>query len=479
MGTFINGFDARTPMDTTENGGLCYRSSGGGALLDFFAAIGGMRKRDEKDIISLYLAARNEDKELADKVILYSRDIRDGLGERRVGKILLKTLANIDPQKVIRNFQLFVDMGRFDDLYCLEGTKVEDAMWKFMRATIITDYAKTMVGRPISLAAKWMKSINTSSKESRRLAKKFCLITHMSEKAYRKKLSALRRYTNVVETKMSANEWETINYETVPSVAMKRYTCAFNRRDFERFTDFKSAVTKGEAKINATTLYPYDLIYDLIYDGSTDRAIIEAQWKAQKNWFKGGAKIIVAADVSGSMYGMPMAASIGLAMYCATFNPGPYHGYYLTFTDKPRFFKFDENKSLEWNVAQCSKEVGYNTEMDKMFKAIYEMSVAANDAPDALVIISDMEIDRFMRPNACDDIITKWVNKFREAGLECPRMILWNAECRQNTYLARSNNPYVSFVSGCSASTFSNLTQLIDLSPYEAMRAILDKYEFN
>lgn len=477
--SFLNEFDKATTRKETENGALAYTTTDS-KMLDFFAAIGGMRERDEKDIISLYIAARNEDKELADKVILYSRDIRGGLGERRIGKILLKTLANIDPQKVIRNFQLFVDMGRFDDLYCLEGTQVEDEMWKFMKETILTDYSKAKEGKPISLAAKWMKSINTSSKESRRLAKKFCSISHMSEKAYRKMLSALRNYTNVVETKMSANEWNTINYETVPSVAMKRYTCAFNRRDSERFIDFKTAVTKGEAKINATTLYPYDLIHDLIYDGSTDRAIIEAQWKALPNYFKEGRNVVCCADVSGSMTGMPMAASIGLAMYCAAHNTGDYHGYFLTFTDYPRFFKLDENESLEKNVEKVSEEVGYNTNLDGMLKAVFDMAVKAQESPEALLIISDCEIDRFnYDPRNYEDIVEKWTKKYKENGLAMPKLIFWNVSARQNTFLSKHTNPYVSFVSGCSASTFSNLTQLIDLSAYEAMRAILDKYEFN
>lgn len=477
--SFINEFNAMTNIKTTENGAVAY-SKLDSDVLTFFAAIGGMRERDEKDIVNLYLAARNEDKELADKVILYSRDIRGGLGERRIGKILLKTLANIDPQKVIRNFQLFVDMGRFDDLYCLEGTKVEDAMWKFMRATIITDYAKTKVGRPISLAAKWMKSINTSSKESRRLAKKFCTITHMSEKKYRKMLSELRSYTNVVETKMSANEWETINYETVPSVAMKRYSYAFNRRDFDRFNDFKSAVASGKAKINATTLYPYDIMNELLYNGSADREILESQWKALPEYFKEGHNVICCADVSGSMYGQPMAASIGLAMYCAAHNTGDYHGYFLTFTDEPRFFKLDENESLEANVDKVAEEVGYNTNLYGMLSAVYDMAVKAQESPEALLIVSDCEIDRFnYDPRNYEDIVETWTKKYKEQGLTMPKLIFWNVEARQNTFLSKHTNPYVSFVSGCSASTFANLTQLINLSAYEAMRAILDKYEFN
>lgn len=476
---FADEMNKMADVKSTENGGYAYSSTGGGALIDFFSIIGAMRKRDEKDILEMYYAARREDKELADKVILYVSNIREGgLGERRIGRILLRALAFLDHHKVERNFQTFVNNSRFDCLYVLEGTPAETAMWNYMKETFLNDLKAMKEGKPISLAAKWMKSINTSSKESKRIARKFCTIAGVTERTYRKTLAALRKYSNIVEVKMSANEWDTINFEAVPSVAMKRYAKAFDRHCPNAFTKFKADVESGDAKINSSTLYPYDITYSFIYGGNADKEILEAQWKNQKNYFKENSNVIVAADVSSSMSGMPMAASIGLALYAATFNQGPYHGSYLTFTDEPHFYRLDETQSLEWNIAQCMRNVGYNTEMDKMFKAIYETAVKANDAPDALVIVSDMEIDRFMRPNACDDIITKWVNKFREAGLECPKMILWNAECRQNTYLARSNNPYVAFVSGVSAGTFANLAELISCTPYEAMVKILNQYKF-
>ena len=476
--SFVDGFNAMTNMKTTENGAVAY-SKLDSDVLSFFSVVGGMRKRDEADIVQMYHAARAEDKELVDKIILYVSNIREGgLGERRIGRILLKALAFLDRYKVERNFQTFVTNSRFDCLYALEGTPAETAMWQFMKDTLLKDAAAMKDGKPISLAAKWMKSINTSSVESKRLARKFCTVAGISERTYRKTLAALRKYSNVVEVKMSANEWEDINFEAVPSIAMKRYSTAFGKHCPNAFTQYKRELTTGEAKVNAQTLYPYDITYQFMYGGNADKDILEAQWKALPNYFKEGRNVVCCADVSGSMMGMPMAASIGLAMYCARYNTGAYNGYYLTFTDIPRFFKLDEFASIKSNIKKVMRNTGYNTEMDKMFKAIYEMAVRENDAPDALIIVSDMEIDRFMRANACDDIVTKWVNKFRDAGLECPKLILWNAVSRQNTYLARSNNPYVAFVSGCSASTFGNLSQLIDLTPYDAMKAILDQYEF-
>src|SRR5574344_2429812 len=193
--SFVDGFDVMTNMKTTENGAMAY-SKLDSDILSFFAVVGGMRKRDEADIVKMYHAARKEDKELADKIVLYVSNIREGgLGERRIGRILLMALAFLDPHKVERNFQTFVNNSRFDCLYALEGTPAETAMWQFMKDTLLKDAKAMKEGSPISLAAKWMKSINTSSAESKRLARKFCMIAGLSEKTYRKTLAALRKYT--------------------------------------------------------------------------------------------------------------------------------------------------------------------------------------------------------------------------------------------------------------------------------------------
>ena len=331
----------------------------------------------------------------------------------------------------------------------------------------------------VSLLGKWLKSVNTSSKESRMLAKKFCVANGLSERTYRKALSMLRKYLNVVEVKMSANEWEDINFEAVPSIAMKRYSTAFGKHCPNAFTQYKRELTTGEAKINAQTLYPYDIIYQFMYGGNADKDILEAQWKALPNYFKEGRNVVCCADVSGSMMGMPMAASIGLAMYCARYNTGAYNGYYLTFTNIPRFFKLDEFASIESNIKKVMRNTGLNTNLDGALKEIFRVATMENDAPEALLIVSDSEIDYFMSGNPYwEDIVQKWVRKYREVGLECPKIIFWNCSARQNTYLARHNNPYVGFVSGVSAGTFANLSQLIDLSPYEAMVKILSQYEF-
>lgn len=490
MSNFANVFGRISDVTYTENGGKAFRTTKSD-LLDLFANIGGMRKRDEADLVNAWLAARAEDKELADNLVLYARNVRDaGLGERRIGRILLKKLAEIDPTKVKRNLDKIVDTGRWDDLFVFEGTPVEGHVWKFIEAQFRKDVEDMRANKPVSLLAKWMPSINTSSEETKRLARKICVVFSLTPRTYRKTLSALRQYIDVVERKMSAGKWDEINFEGVPSVAMSRYISTFNKRVPEKFKAYKDALVKGEAKVNAATLYPYDITQKFFagaggYWGGFKNAkldpVDEAQWKALPNYVDGEYDVVVLADVSGSMYTnqyQPLATSVGLATYFAQRNKGAYHGMYLTFTDDPHFIKINDSWSLEQTLRYVSVEgMGYNTNLDRAFSAIYQTAKVAGEAPKALVVISDMEIDRWYSGDYCDSIATKWAKKYAEIGLEAPKLILWNVESRGGRVLAQQGEN-VGFCSGYGVGPFKNLTSLIEKSAYDSMVEILSQEVF-
>ena len=470
----------------TENGALAFNTSGGGSLLDLFANIGGMRKRSDLDIISQWQAARRENPTLADNLILYARNIRDGgLGERRIARILLKQLATNDPEKVARNFDTITDCGRWDDLFVLVGTPVESAMWKYVSEQFKSDMAGSMTNKPISLLAKWAPSINTSSQETRNLAKRAITKLGMTPRNYRKMLAKLRRYLNVLESKISRNDWDSINFEQVPSLAMKRYLKAFGVHCYEAFGNYKSKLVKGEAKVNAATLYPYDLVETCMRyhrTGAYDPIVTEQQWNSLPNYVDGSFDVVCMADVSGSMCGRPMATSIGLSTYFAQRNKGAYHGLYLSFTNNPHFIHIQDN----WTLKQCveyveNKDVGYNTDLDRAFAAIYNVAQVTKEVPKALIIISDGEIDRWNRPGDayCASIAEKWKNKYAAIKLKAPKLILWNVESRgSNKFLAQSHEN-VAYCSGQSAGTFKNLIDLITKDAYTAMCEILSKPEFS
>lgn len=477
MSNFANAMRAQANQTLTENGGLAYSSTNGGCLLDLYAKIGGMRNRSEYDLINDWKAARRENQELADNLVLYARNIRDaGLGERRIGRILLKELAKIDPDKIIRNFQTIVDTGRWDDLFIFVGSsrEVEDAMWNFIKNQLRSDIKAMNSNAPISICAKWLPSINTSSAKTRTLARRACQILGLTERTYRKTLSALRKHLNVVERLMSAGEWNKINFEAVPSVAMSRYIKTYNNHCQERFAAYKASLVRGEAKVNAATLYPYDIVNKALYRGGLDE-VDEAQWKALPNYVNEDYDVVVMADVSGSMSGTPMATSIGLATYFAQRNKGAYHNLYMTFSRNPSFIELQDG----WSLVQCVDKVcrtgmGYNTDLDAAFRLIYDTAKRTGEVPKALVVISDGQFDCDYRPNQAESIVGKWNRALREAGLPETKVISWNVNARQDNYIGTSYDN-LSYCSGAGVGPFNDLTQLIECNAYEAMVKILSK----
>lgn len=130
----------------TENGAAA-RNTTGDARLDLFATIGSLRRADPERIELLFAEAYQADPLFALKILFYARDIREGLGERRVFRILLQYLAEYHPQAVIANLDLIGVFGRFDDWYCLIGTGVEDEMWSAMKQQLEADLKNFQEGK--------------------------------------------------------------------------------------------------------------------------------------------------------------------------------------------------------------------------------------------------------------------------------------------------------------------------------------------
>lgn len=481
MSNFVNACKAIANETYTENGAVAYRSTGGGALLDFYAKIGGMRNRDANDIREGWRLARKENEEFADNLILYARDIRNaGLGERRIGRILLKELVRLNPEKVKRNFDTLVNVGRYDDLFELLDTSIGDDVINFVIAQLMKDIEGVAANAPISLLAKWMPSINTSSKETCARAHRICKVAGIKPRTYRKTLSKLRSYLNVVEVDMSANQWGRIDYEAVPSIAARRYSKAFSNRDAERYGDYMAALEKGEAKVNASVLYPYDIVENILYHKDKTNHILDAaQWNELPNYVSGEYDVVVMADVSGSMWGKPMATSIGLAVYFAQRNKGAYHGLYMTYSRNPEFLEIKDN----WDIHRCvnetaSRGIGYNTDLDKAFARIYDIAARTREVPKALVVISDGQFDWDCGREDGESIIGKWNRKLRDIGLPETKVISWNVNGRQDNYMAMTTDN-ISYCSGAGVGPFKFLTELIEKSAYEAMVEILSRPEFS
>lgn len=496
---FINSLEHNTNVTRTTNGAVA-RATTGSKLLDFFATAGALRSASETEILNKFGLAFAEDRVLATKMLFYSRDIRGaGLGERRVFKLILHWLAQTNAELVRVNISNIPFYGRFDDLFVLFGTPCERDALNFIRVQWMEDNENARAQRPISLLAKWLPSENASSIITKRYA--YMVMTHLGLKprAYRKTLSGLRTYIDVVEKKMSANQWGMIDYSAVPSYAMNRYRTAFYTHDLDGMTSFIGAVQSGEVKINSKTLFPYDIVEKYMSSLGPLRIVpsgwqvLEEQWKALPNYIEGEHNILVMADTSGSMIGRPMNTAIGLAMYFAERNTGAYHGKFMTFSSQPTLqtvhgatlgHRINNLQQADWEM---------NTDFERALDVILDTAVRTNaspeDMPKSLVCISDMQFDEARRQSRYSNKARKssgeWTfyetmkAKYARAGYQIPNIVFWNVDNKKDAFQVSADCQGVQLVSGQSASTFKSVITGVGKTPYELMVETLSDEWYN
>lgn len=483
MTNFANAVRKESHLSTTENGQVCYNTTEN-KCMDLFATIGALRSRDETSIETLFDYAYREDPLTAIKLAFYARDIRQGCGERRTFRIIIKYAANNYPEAVIPNICLFKEFGRFDDLYELIGTKCEDTMWAYMKSTFVYDLDCMSKNEPVTLLAKWIKTPDASSKETRKLGILTANKLGYSVYEFKRLLRKLRKYIDVTEVKMSAKHWSDIDYEAVPSRAAMIYRNAFKKHDEERYNEYINAVSEGTAKINSSTLYPYDIIEKYItpYGGLYKAVdpVLEEQWKALPNYVEGDANAIVISDVSGSMAGRPMATSVGLALYFAERNVGPFHDLCMVFSDDARVIEL-KGRSIPEKIVNMFSNIWYgSTNVRAAFEKILAIAVSNNipseEMVKSLIIISDMEFN-----HGCDDdsmVHAEMAKKFAEKGYTLPTIVYWNVNSRDDAFHVSYDTPNTILVSGQSTTTFKNIIGAIEFTPYELMRQVIDSKRY-
>lgn len=466
MNTLLNNLKKETNFTHTENGAVAYASTLN-SVLDLFALGGAYRSRTEAECIKLFRKAYLENAELALKCLFYIRDIREGQGERRFFRVCLNWLANKNPEVVKKNLENIAIYGRYDDLYCLVDTPVERDMFKLMEQQLKLD----LVCITPSLLAKWVKSQNCSSKESKRLANKTREAFGLTHKDYRKMLSLLRKRINIVENLMRTNQWNKIAYDKIPSKAGLIYRNAFAKHDEERY---KAFIENKKTKVNAGALYPYEIIQKVcdktnlwgekIFLGTDlERATLNKYWENQKDVLEGKpCKMICVVDTSGSMVGVPMNMAIGLGMYCAERVGGPFKNHYISFSSRPQLIEIDEDKDFVDNVLAIRQtNLCENTDLVATFDLLKKATIAADpeDRLDSVIVISDMEIDSMSENGWTKDTTATEMEKIREEweaeGLKMPKLVYWNCFARNDVILDLSSD--VSFVSGASPSIFKQI----------------------
>jgi hypothetical protein len=375
------------------------------------------------------------------------------------------------------------ELGRWDDVLMTFGTPIE------REALRMIAFALNEVKD--GLCAKWMPRQGAEANKIRSYMK-------LTPKQYRKLVVGL---SNTVEQKMCARDWTGIVYPHVPSVAAGRYQKAFLKHDPSGYAVYKEKLVTGEAKINASVAYPYDVIRSLQHG---DKAVAVAQWKALPNYLEGSDEnIMPVVDVSGSMMSVASGSvtaldvAISLGLYVSERMGGVFKDTFMTFSGSPQMLKLKGDLSQRYDQ-MARGDWGMNTDIGAVFKLILNAAVAGKvdqkEMPTKILILSDMEFDACVttgstakagRYSTGGSAVSVSAMEFIEqeyaaAGYKVPQIVFWNLNGRAGNSPVTYNKVGAALVSGFSPSIVKSVLGGEEMTPISIMlkTVMIAKYDF-
>lgn len=325
---------------------------------------------------------------------MFMRDPRKGLGKRDLGRELMKQ------SKVSMDDVAFV--GRYDDIFDVFNTNEESIR-----------YVWDEVLKGNALAKKWMPRLTSKNRER---ALKICSILGISQKEYRKAI----KEDSTIEYKLSNKEYDRINFEHIPSLAMLKYARAFYRSEdlCGRYLDYINDVKTGKAKINTSVSNVYDLYLASKKENSLPIDEMFEQMKGKS------LNMIPVIDTSSSMtwendaFGKAMAVGHYIAKV-SSYAPDMA----ISFSSNPQLLNIEGlnyKKSMrKLFTGDCS-----NTDLKKVLRLIKNLK---EDLPDYFVVLSDMEFDDGSN-HSLNELMSDWQRR----GIKT-RIIWWNFNGRNKT----------------------------------------------
>ena len=473
----------------TENGAAAYRTSGS-CCLDFFATAGALRNAKESEIVLRFARAFAEDSDTAMKLLFFARDIRGGLGERRLFRVLVRYLAKNEPEALCKNLAYIAEYGRYDDLLDLLGTPCEKETVALLRLQLEEDMRSLAEGKEVSLLGKWLPSVNASCEKTVKQARRLCRAFGMREAEYRRTLTALRARIRIIENSLRESDYS-FDYEKQPSRAMYKYRAAFMRNDGERYEEYLSRVERGEAKMHTDTLAPYELVGACL-DGEygelrkmnqAEMRAINTAWESLPD-FGSEENALAVVDTSGSMYcaGHPMPATVALSLglYIAEHNRGLFAGHFIEFSRNARLIEIKGKKLTDKLRFLLSFNEVADTNLEAVFSLILKTAVKHHlppeELPARLIIISDMEFNHCVQ-SASSTVFESAKTRFLQHGYSLPKVVFWNVASRNRHQPVLANEQGVALVSGCSPRLFSAVAGGT-LNPYEFMKETVESERY-
>jgi len=432
---------------TTTNGAITNETSTN-QCLDLFQKIGNMRYHDRLRILEDFETAYQENKELATQVLFWARAARIGSGERKTFHTILSEIGKTSPDFISDNAKTIAELGYWKDL--VPYLHIPSVVAVFAQAIRDKD----------RLACKW--------------APRKCAVLRdelkMTNKEYRK---WLKKHSETIEQTMSMRKWGEVVYSSVPGSAMRKYRGAFNKNDFDRFDEWKNDKT-SKASVSAT--YPHEVLK------CDDDSLAEKLWNNLPDLLsESDENILPMIDVSGSMFGQPLAVATSLGMYLAERTKGEFRDMFLTFSENPELVKLQGDSVAERlrNISQA--DWGMSTDFTKAYQHILDVAVKHDVVPESmptmLLVLSDMQFNDSQRGGCwgTNEPMTHFGHmkeEYEKAGYKLPKIVFWNLDAHFGTP-AQCDDDSVAMVSGFSPSIMKAVLNAQEFTPMDVMMEAL------
>lgn len=472
----------------TWNGALSHATSGS-ELVDLYyraVRVPGSGKGFQhgeyvpKQFLSYLAKAWMVSPEAALRLLFHIRDVREGKGERAMFYAGMVWLAKTDLELFLRALALVPEYGAWKDVLEIAVLLGDERV----TAEAVRLFAQALQSGDAALAAKWAPSEGKRLDRALNFVERICQATGWSRKTYRDTLVALRR---VVETPMSAREWERIEYAHVPAKAMLTYNKAFERHAPEAFKGYLEAVQKGEARINAAALMAHEIVARWFF-GALGEAE-ELQWRALVEQYSASLEnTLCVVDVSGSMQSglgrvKPIHVALGLGLLAAHAQQGVFAGAFVTFSAQPTLQRVNLRARLATQLQSMNTAAwDMNTDIQAVFQLILDTARAnrlpQRQLPRRVLIFSDMQFDQATSSNQLTNF-QKAQRDFERAGYVLPELIFWNVNGATADFPVQMHQSGAVLVSGWNQTLFKALSHNRIVDPLQMVLEILGKPRYD
>ena len=504
-----------------------------------------VRTSDEKgqnDIADNFISAfisskKNEHKIILLKILLNTRDIIKGKGEKILSFTMLHKLSFIEPEITKHLIKSFVKLendhpiGSWADIkHMWEQFDWTDNFEYYFIQLINEQLKKDIEGTKISLVSKWIpRESNKHKKLFHKLAEDYFSHYITSAKSqdslykakrkaythYKKIVTNLSRKLDVTQIKQCARKYSEINYNNVTSITMNKQKNAFlnknnnesedRKKGAENFKNYIENNIKLKKEFKGKRVSIYDYIKDAInYNKCNDKNqdlinILNSQWKDSEKLIEGSlGNFIPMVDTSGSMEidnCIPLYNAIGLGIRVA--EKSILGKRILSFNTKASWINLEDDANLTDMVSRIMKEpwgmnTNFMTALDMILSVIIHKKIHPTEIPKlTLCIFSDMQIDCADRNGLSESFWENINKKYHDTGMmyygipfNTPNILFWNMRSTKG-FPVISKQKNVSMLSGFSPvllNTFCNkgYNELEKTNSYDMLLNILitDRYSF-